>query len=473
MSMRATGPMRGNVPRVLFAAPKSGGGKTTVVCGMLAALMRAGLSPAGFKCGPDYIDPMFHRMVLGTPSYNLDLFFTSEDTVRALLAENAGTADIAVLEGVMGFYDGLAGSEATASAYHLARATDTPVVFVLDARGAALSLAATVKGFQTLRPENHIAAVILNRTSEGGYRMAKPLIEGECGVPVLGYLPEDDAFSLESRHLGLVTAAEVDDLREKIDAVADALVEHVDLERLVDIAQSAPGLSYEPQAVEPVPCPDGHKPRIAVAWDKAFCFYYAENLKLLEDLGAEVVRFSPIDDDELPEGTDALYLGGGYPELHAAALAANGPMRASVRTACAADLPIFAECGGFLYLQDELADLDGTVYPMVGAIEASARCTGRLTRFGYVMLEARQDNLLCAAGDAIPAHEFHYYDSSENGDAFRAVKPGSGRSWPCFVAQGNLLAGFPHLYFPACPEAARRLVERAAFYKTMREEENR
>lgn len=444
-----------NLPRVLFAAPRSGGGKTTVVCGMLEALKRKGLMPAGFKCGPDYIDPMFHRSVLGTPSYNLDLFFTSEPTVRALLAHNAGEADIAVLEGVMGFYDGLGGGEAVASAYHLARATQTPVVLIVDARGAALSLAAVVKGFCDLRPDNNIAGVILNRASASTAHMVAPLIESECGLPVFGFLPDDPAFSLESRHLGLVTAAEIADIHARIESVADALIADVDIDAICNLAYGASALEYEPcDAIAVIDEPV----RIAVADDEAFCFYYDENLQMLSDLGAEVVRFSPIADESLPEGTDAIYLGGGYPELHATELSGNTSMLSSIRGACESGTPVFAECGGFLYLQETLCDLEGGTWPMVGVLPGHARYTGRLTRFGYVDLTCERDNILCEAGDVLPAHEFHYYDSDDNGDSFVACKPTSGRSWSCFQTTGNIVAGFPHLYFPACPQVARRLV---------------
>lgn len=452
-----------NLPRIMIAAPCSGAGKTTVTCGILHALARRGLAPSAFKCGPDYIDPMFHRSVQGVPSYNLDLFFTSEGTATALLVRGASGTDIAVMEGVMGYYDGLEGSDAIASAYHVARATETPVVLVVDARGAALSLAATVRGFQTLRPDSRIAAVLLNRATENGYRVAKPLIESECGIPVLGYLPHDETFSLESRHLGLVSAAEVEGLRDKIARVAAVLEQHMDIDTLLAIARGAAPVHVQTYSCGPA-VQVGHRPRIAVADDRAFCFYYQENLDMLTDLGADIVRFSPMDDAALPAHADALYFGGGYPELYAERLASNETMRNQVRVACAQGTPIFAECGGFLYLQQTLRDAQGIDYPMVGAIPGHAYWTGKLTRFGYVELSAQRDTLLCGAGETIPAHEFHYYDSEANGDAFIARKPKSGRSWPCFAAQGNVLAGFPHLYFPANPLVARRFVEAAACY---------
>lgn len=448
--------MERTLPRILLAAPKSGAGKTTVVCGLLQALVNRKMTPAACKCGPDYIDPLFHSEIIGARGCNLDLFFTEEPEARRLLWQSAEGCDVAVLEGVMGYYDGLGGVTDRASAYHVARATHTPVVLILDARGASLSLCAQLRGFLGFRRPSRIAGVILNRCSPMQYGMLSETIAAECGVPVFGYLPNLPDCALESRHLGLVTAAEVENLKEKLRILAENLEKTVDLDGLLALAQSAPALDVPDGAVEPLP---GRRPVLAVAKDKAFCFYYRENLRLLQDLGAEIVEFSPLSDEALPP-CDGLYLGGGYPELYTKELSENVSMLESIAKAIRSGLPTFAECGGFLYLHEEMTGEDGVPRPMVGIIPGGCRNTGKLRRFGYVTLTAKGDNLLCAAGDTIRAHEFHYYDSDQNGSDFTAEKPVTGRSWDCIHATGTLFAGFPHLYFPANAEFARRFIRR-------------
>ena len=449
--------MKAALPRLLIAATHSGSGKTTLVCGLLQALLQRGLNPAAFKCGPDYIDPLFHRAVLGTRGGNLDLFFTPPAVARALLAQNSAGADLAVLEGVMGYYDGLGGLSDTGSAYHLARETKTPVVLVLDARGASLSLCAQLKGFLNFRRSSGISAVLLNRCSPRQFELLRPVLEGECGVQVLGYLPQRAEFVIESRHLGLV-ADELPQLREKLSAIAAELEKCVNLDALFALAQSAPPLRYRPLRVKPI---TASRPRIAVAQDAAFHFYYTENLQLLEALGAELVLFSPLADSALPPNTHALYLGGGYPELHAGRLGANREMLSSLGEAARNGLPIFAECGGFLYLHERLTDPEGKAFPMVGLIPGSCHYTGKLGRFGYIQLTAQADSLLCKKGEGIPAHEFHYYDSENNGASFLAQKPLRQQQWPCIHAEGRLFAGFPHLYFYANPVFAENFVRAA------------
>lgn len=449
--------MNTELPRLLIAATHSGSGKTTLVCGLLQALLQRSLTPAAFKCGPDYIDPLFHRAVLGTRGGNLDLFFTPPTVAMALLAQNSAGADLAVLEGVMGYYDGLGGLSDTGSAYHLARETKTPVVLVLDARGASLSLCAQLKGFLSFRRSSGISAVLLNRCSPRQFELLKPVLEGECGVPVLGYLPQRADFAIESRHLGLV-ADELPQLRKKIAAIAAELETCVALDSLLALARSAPPLRYQSLKVTPIAA---SRPRIAVARDAAFSFYYTENLQLLEALGAELVFFSPLADSALPPSTHALYLGGGYPELHAERLGANWEMLFSLREAARNGLPIFAECGGFLYLHERLKDPEGKTFPMAGLIPGSCHYTGKLGRFGYIQLTAQADTLLCKKGEGIPAHEFHYYDSENNGAAFLAQKPLRPQEWHCIHAQGRLFAGFPHLYFYANPAFAEGFVRAA------------
>ena len=501
--------MLAQLPRVLFAAASSGSGKTTVTSGILRCLDRRGANVHAYKCGPDYIDPMFHRSVLNTPCRNLDLYFSTEDQVRTLLAESAlasagvgesagrnavcaevanaeaaspeatasqgaatlrekSTAQdaaaaqrIAVLEGVMGYYDGLGGTTVTASAYHVAQTTNTPVILIADGRGASLTLVASLKGIIEYRQPNSVAGVIINRCTKSLAALLAPAIEQECGIPVLGYVPNKPEFALESRHLGLVTANEVDDLQKRIDAVADTLEETIDIDALLTIAQQAPALEYEPSHVTAA---TANKPIIAVAQDEAFCFYYEESLELLRKLGAELAFFSPLAGETLPVGTCGVYLGGGYPELHAAALAENEALAHQLRERHAAGMPLFAECGGFMYLQENLTDIEGRTWSMTGVIPGKVHYTGKLSRFGYIELTASEHGMGLDAGDTLRAHEFHYFDSSHNGQACRAVKY-TGKQWDCCVLEERLFAGFPHFYLPNCQKLARGFVEAAAAYK--------
>ena len=451
-------------PRVLLCAPASGGGKTTVTCALLQALVDRGADPVAFKCGPDYIDPMFHSQVIGAKSRNLDLFLLGRETVRRLLWENTQKHGVAVIEGVMGYYDGVAMSS-QASAYDLATATQTPAVLVLDGRGAALSLAAQVKGFLTFRPDSRIRGVILNRISPAMYPRLREVVETECGVPVYGYLPNLPDCTLESRHLGLVTADEVEGLREKLKRLAAQVEETVDIDGLMSLAASAPTLVTRPL---PLPSPVGGRPRIAVARDRAFCFYYQDSLALLEKLGAQLVEFSPLADKGLPVGCAGLYLGGGYPELYAKELSDNRVMLAGIRAAVRGRMPVIAECGGFLYLHKTLESDKGLKFPGAGVLPVAAVRGLKLSRFGYVTLTAETDSMLCDRGETLPAHEFHYWDSRDPGKDFIAQKPQSDRGWACVHAGPTSYMGFPHLHLCARPKAAERFVAACAKYREER-----
>lgn len=448
------------IPRILIAGTRSGCGKTTVTCGILQALVNRGLRPMACKSGPDYIDPMFHSRVIGAESCNLDLFFTGGNTARCLLDRHGAGCDLTVMEGAMGFYDGIA-MTSEASAWALARETETPVVLAVDGRGSGVSLCATIQGFQTFQPDSGIQGVILNRVSPMLYPRLKKAVEERCGVTVYGYLPSLPQCAIESRHLGLLTAGEIADLKERLSALAAQAEKSIDLDGLLTLASSAPRLEFrKPELPEPVP----GRPRIAVAKDEAFCFYYRDNLELLEELGAELVYFSPLHSETLP-ACDSLYLGGGYPELYAAQLSGQGELRRQIREAIQAGLPTIAECGGFLYLQQELEDDSGVLHPMCGVFQGKGYPTPRLQRFGYITMTAREDNLLCRAGETLRAHEFHYWDCQAPGTDFHAQKPLSDRSWDCAVATQSLYAGFPHLYFYANPRAAGRFLTCAARYK--------
>ena len=449
--------MEQKLPRLVIAGTNSGCGKTTVTCAVLQALVNRGLSVAAAKCGPDYIDPMFHSRIIGAKSANLDPFFFDEATLRYLLAQNAAGCAVTIIEGVMGYYDGLGLTTTRASTWETAQKTASPTVLVINARGAALSVLAAVQGFLQFQPHSGIRGVILNGCTAMSYAPLAKELEARFGIKACGYLPRLPACTLESRHLGLVTAAEVADLREKLQRLAAQAETSIDLDLLLRLANEAP-----PLAVCPPPLPEaGESVRIGVARDRAFCFYYEDSLALLSSLGAELVPFSPLEDPVLPEGLHGLYLGGGYPELSAAQLSENASMRESVRAAVQKGVPCIAECGGFMYLLDAIGS-----YPMAGALPGRSFDAGKLTRFGYLTLTAQRDNLLCRAGESIAAHEFHRWDADDPGEAFLAEKP-SGRRWPCVHATGTLYAGYPHFHFYANPAFA------ANFLAACRKEKHR
>lgn len=368
----------------------------------------------------------------------------------------------------MGYYDGVMGQGTRASSYDVSRVTNTPVVLVVEARGAALTLAAVISGLATFRPDAAVAGVVLNGCAPSLCERLRPDIERETGVRVLGCIPRDGRFAFESRHLGLVGAGEVADLRGRIDALAATLRETLDVAALLAMASGAPTVDAEPYVTPPVAEAGVARPRIAVALDDAFSFYYDENLRMLRDLGAELAFFSPLADEALPEGASGLYLGGGYPELHAEALASNAGMRTAIagvaRDAMGGGLPVIAECGGFMYLMRELVDGEGRAWPMAGVLPGASCNEGRLRHFGYVELETHEPSLLGPVGMRVPAHEFHYWHADDEGAACTARKPGAGEAagWPCMVAHGNLLAGYPHVYFPAHPALAENFVRAAA-----------
>ena len=460
----------GVFPRIMLAAPKSGSGKTLLTCGLLEVLRRRGLNPIACKCGPDYIDPMFHRYVLGIPGRNLDSFFLPAEGVRKVLVDavREEQAGIAVLEGVMGYYDGLGGTETSASSWEIAEITDTPAILVLDCKGASLSVAAMASGFLHFRKKSHIAGVILNRVSSMYYERLAAAVEEASGLPVLGYLPESEEYRMESRHLGLFLPGEIDRLRERIGRLADQMEKSIAVDRVLEVAgmlplrienkgkEKAENESMEAESIAKFPACQEQKVtsrvRIGVARDEAFCFYYQENFRLLEQMGAELVYFSPLRDKKIPDRVDGLLFGGGYPENYARELAKNAAMRESIRRSIAAGMPFLAECGGFLYLHRTLEGSDGKHWEMAGVYPFDAYRTNRLRRFGYV-------RLLTSSGQEIHGHEFHYWESEDPGTDWEAVKPTGNRSWRCIHEKGGQIGGFPHLYYASCPDFLRKWLD--------------
>lgn len=463
--------MKRQAPRLVIAAPGSGSGKTLAVCGILTSLLAAGKKPAAFKCGPDYIDPMFHETVIGTASKNLDTFFAGEELVRQLFLEEAKHADLSVIEGVMGYYDGLAGTSLSASTYDVARTLEAPVILVVDAAKTSVSVMALLKGFREFRQDSLIRGVIFNQLSPSRYEGMKQLTEEELGIPVCGYLPKMEDMDLESRHLGLVMPGEIEKWKEKLQKLEKQCRISLDLPLLEKIASTAPDME-EGELDIPVKeisqkllQKDSQKPPVvAVAKDAVFSFYYKDNLRLLEKLGAQLLEFSPLNDREIPREADALLLGGGYPELYGAHLEENLPMRQSVKQALSSGMPCMAECGGFLYLQEEMEDPEGRHYKMAGFLPGKSFYKGRLSRFGYVSLTAQKDGAFAKEKEIIRGHEFHYMDTDANGDAFQACKPITGRNWECGVTGEAFYAGFPHLYLYSMPDFAGRFVRKAEEY---------
>ena len=460
--------------KVLIAGTGSGSGKTTVTSGLLQCLVNRGLDAAAFKCGPDYIDPMFYERITGARAGNLDPFFSDEKTLRWIISRAEERSDISVIEGVMGYYDGI-GFTSEASTFSVARVVNAPVVLVINCRGMGASVGAVLKGFLDW-PEitdSCIKGVIFNNMSEKLYRQAAEMAES-MGVRPLGYLPRRAALTLESRHLGLVTAGEVADIKEKMKLIASEMEKTVDIEGIIDLAAEAPALrsdepewkkKFERQIAEDTVITargDARRVRIALASDDAFCFTYKENTALLQEAGCEIVPFSPLSDTRLPDDIDGVILSGGYPELHAAELAANEPMLEAVRQSRADGIPMIAECGGFMYLHETLEGADGKLYRMAGVIPGRCFRTERLGRFGYITLKALEGGLLCPEGSELKAHEFHYWDSEHCGESFLAVKPDGSRSWKCGIMTDDMYAGFPHLFYYDSPKAAMRFVHACA-----------
>lgn len=445
-------------PRILITGTGSGCGKTTVVCAILKALKNRGEKVCAFKCGPDYIDPMFHSEVIGVPTRNLDLFLCGGEGVKTLLAKNAASSSLAVIEGAMGMYDGSGFTGDELSANHTARVTGTPEALVLNVKGKSASLLAELGGYLSFR-ENNVRAVILNNCSEGMYPAYRKAIEETYDVEVLGFMPSMPDASLESRHLGLVTAAETDGLKEKIETLGSQAEKSINICRLMELAASAESLRAEIPEIRPV----GEKPfKIAVAKDKAFSFYYEDNFELLKSLGAEILFFSPLKDEPIPEDARGLILGGGYPEEYARDLSEAEKTKESIRKAVGSGMPVWAECGGFMYLGRSI-EAGGYEYPMTGFLQGKSHMTKSLVRFGYKTLTARKDNLMCKEGQSIRCHEFHYSDSTDCGRDFDAVRRTGARS-QCIVAQGNIFAGYPHIHLWSNIDFARNFASACAAF---------
>jgi cobyrinic acid a,c-diamide synthase len=447
------------LPRFLIAAPASGSGKTLITCGILQALVNRGMKVASFKCGPDYIDPMFHSRVIGTRSKNLDAYFVDKEVLKYLFARTASENDISVIEGVMGFYDGNSVLSMEASSHDVSRKLDTPVILLINSKGASISNLATLKGFLGFT-ENNIRGVIFNQMSEKVFGMIKPEVE-KLGIKAIGYVPKVSHLILESRHLGLVLPNEIDELKDKLNQLAEVLEGSLDIDLLLEIAGSAPDLEYKAPEVKRLEEPV----RIGLAQDDVFCFTYEDNVELMRRMGAEVVEFSPLNDERLPD-VDAIVLSGGYPELHAEKLCANRPMMEEIRKRVSEGMPCLAECGGFMYLHEGLEDFEGKMHDSCGVIRGEVRNTGKLARFGYITVSSEDPDSILKDGP-VKGHEFHYWDSDNCGESWKAVKT-NGKEYRCSHEEGNLVAGYPHMYFYSNPDVCYNFLAKVLRYKGSR-----
>ncbi|KXG78920.1 cobyrinate a,c-diamide synthase [Thermotalea metallivorans] len=455
-------------PRLVLAGTQSGVGKTTISIGMMAAFHRRGLQVQPFKVGPDYIDPAFHTFVTGNKSRNLDSWMLEEETVRGLFAKNAMGKDISIVEGVMGLYDGIGSHGGEGSTAHVAKIIEAPVILIINGSGMAASAAAQVLGYQMYDPDVKISGIIVNNVSgEKHYRLLKEAIERDGKVKCLGYMKKNSGIVLQSRHLGLIPSGEVEDLKDKIDQIRSMVEETIDLDRLLEIAKKTEPMAHRFAEKTSL----GEKINLGVAYDKAFHFYYEDNLDLLRSLGANLVFFSPLKDQRLPEDLHGLYFGGGFPEVFGKELAKNVPLRREIREKIQGGIPAYAECGGLMYLTRAIRDMEGQRHEMVGIFDTEARMTERLQRFGYVNITIHGPCVLSKTRTKAKAHEFHRSTLPENLSqeyVYTVEKARNGEKeaiWQCGLKRYNTLAAYAHIHFYCNRQLAENFIENCRIYK--------
>lgn len=446
--------------RILISAPSSSSGKTLLTLGLIRASLKEGYRVQAFKAGPDYIDPSFHRSALGVPSYNLDLFLMGQAYCQDLLARKSAQADISIIEGAMGYYDGIS-TGSTASPWDLARATGTPAILVLDPQGMGASLGALVRGFLSHQDPSHIGGFILNRVRPMMASYYKKIIEGVTPVPVLGYLPDMGDMKIESRHLGLVSPEEVQDLEAKLNRLADQVIKSIDLKAIYSLASQAQALEVKKEEVQTNP-----PLRLGLAQDQALFFYYKDSLEALEARGVDLVPFSILESESLPKDLDGLYLGGGYPENFAEEISANRPLLDEIRTRVQDGLPLLAEGGGYMVLQEGFLANEERFHKWAGLFPGQVSLTNRLQNFGYASLETRKESPLGPSGTKVRGHEFHYskLDNEGEGDII-STKPLSTRSWQGGRLEKNIFASYAHLHLASAPQALEAFVSKMREYK--------
>lgn len=454
--------------RVIIAGSNSGCGKTTITLGIIKAFINRGLEVNSYKCGPDYIDPMFHNYITKRSSRNLDSFFLDKNDLNYLLYNSSKGADISIIEGVMGLYDGLS-MTTKASTYEIADFTNTPIIIVINVKGMATTLISIIKGILEYQSRNLIKGVILNNCSVGMYSIFKEAIERELAIKVVGYVNSIEEISLDSRHLGLVLAKEIDDLDYKLSKLGEISESSIDLNVIYEISKETTEPDFKTPTFEKIIenfiHTNENKVKIAVAYDNAFCFYYKDNLELLERLGAELIYFSPLYDKNLPMDISGIYIGGGYPELYLKELSDNKKMIEQLNSFVKEGIPIIAECGGYMYLSNTITDDHGNIYCMVGAIDSNISMTKSLNpRFGYITLEAKEDSLILNRSEKAKGHEFHYSRDDGKNQGFTITKP-NGRQWMDVASTETIYGGYPHLYFYSNINIAIKFIEKAQRYQ--------
>ncbi|CEH27969.1 cobyrinic acid a,c-diamide synthase [Aneurinibacillus migulanus] len=456
--------------RIIIAGTGSGAGKTTITIGLMAAFRKKGLVVQGFKCGPDYIDPAYHTAITGRPSRNLDSWMLTEDVVRGVLTRASADADISVIEGVMGLYDGKSPVEDSGSTAEISLLTQTPVVLVVNVHSMARSAAAVVKGFQALNPNVSIIGVIANHAgSEGHGELIRQAVEKECGIPLLGTLVRTPEVRIPERHLGLLPAVERGELEPLFEQLGEMVAQRIDIDRLLALAEAPPIPSNSTFRLFPAAKKLRTTVRIAIAKDAAFNFYYPENLEMLVEAGAECVFFSPLAGESVPDGVDGLYIGGGFPEEFAAELAAAEGSRTSVRRVIESGMPTFAECGGFMYLTNKIITTDGESYPMVGIIPGRTRMQTKRAALGYREAYGLAGNFLLQEGETARGHEFHYstFETDEELPRAYEVQSRFGKKQEG-VLRENVVAGYTHLHFASAPLVVERWISACLAYQEKR-----
>ena len=457
-----------NLPKFIIAGTQSGVGKTTISTGIMRALVLRGCDVQPFKVGPDYIDPAFHSFVTGNKSRNLDSWMIDEEILRELFIKNSCSRKIAVVEGVMGLYDGFGTEKDMGSTAHVSKILNIPVILVINGRGMSSSAAAEVLGFKMYDTKVEIKGVIVNNVSgEKHYEIIKKVVERDTGIKCLGYLKKNSNIKLESRHLGLVPSVEVEDLERRLDELASMVEETIDIDGILKLAYGTAPLNIEVKSNTYVE----KSVNIGVALDKAFNFYYEDNLDLLKELGGNLVYFSPLKDKELPPNIHGLYLGGGFPEVFAKELEENREMRRIIKEQSLKGMPIYAECGGLMYLTNSIINFEGKKFEMVGVFDGEATMTKRLHRFGYVHVNINKPCVISQGSDLVKAHEFHrsklnHMDEGDCGYRVEKIRENKlQNSWQCGFIKNNTLGAYAHIHFYSNKNLATNFIKNCSLFK--------